>query len=266
MLEDLTLQPIFAQLFQNPTIKGMMDLTPVQFEKFIIFVFQYAGFDVEYVGNLHFPHGPGVDLNLRYFGQSQVQYRVEIRRYNPGNMLVFNDVVAFLGILHIAGNVPGILVTTSEFNGPAKAAATAAQENIQLVNGQLLLRYIDYVRGSKVKDSFLSPKTSSEPISPSLLPIADGINRLKKSTTKVISIANNRGGVAKTTSAINIGFALAAQGKNVLLIDMDGQCSLSRTLPNPEIPRETKFDEPSIRDYVLKGTSIRTLVRPRFKR
>ncbi len=77
---------------------------------------------------------------------------------------------------------------------------------------------------------------------------------------RVISVANQKGGVGKTTTAINLGASLAAEGKRTLIIDCDPQGNTTGGLGFPKDPsRRTVYnaiilDEPP--DRVILQTQV----------
>ena len=79
---------------------------------------------------------------------------------------------------------------------------------------------------------------------------------------RVIAIANQKGGVGKTTTAINVAVALAQSGARVLLIDLDPQSNATSGLTRD--PGELKSGVPrvTIYDALIERLSLASVVRP----
>jgi len=72
----------------------------------------------------------------------------------------------------------------------------------------------------------------------------------------ILALVNNKGGVAKTTTAANLASALARKGNQVLLVDLDaqGSASLAFGIGRADL-------SPSVADVLFDGTPVRQAIR-----
>jgi chromosome partitioning protein len=77
----------------------------------------------------------------------------------------------------------------------------------------------------------------------------------KPEKTRVITISNQKGGVGKTTTAVNLAAALARQGARVLVIDLDPQGNASTALGV-----EHRAETPSVYDVIVNDMELAAVV------
>jgi chromosome partitioning protein len=257
MLTDRQLRQDFSLLFSYPLAPtAIPDILAKRdwrrFEQLVDYIFERAGYLVKDVSLER--RGNNIDLEIYNTVTNSLlpSAIVQVKLYQSD---VSPELVhAFGGVTDHSNGAIGYLIAAGGF-APYAAEQAKNYPLLRLVDGQMLLRYMTYILGARLAED---TKT--------VLPLealfeADQIRRRSLQETVLMAIANEKGGVGKTTSAINLGTWLGQQGKRVLLIDLDTQSNLTGRMPLRHEPGKDAV-LPTMVDYFLGQKKLSELILP----
>src|SRR5439155_7304917 len=97
-----------------------------------------------------------------------------------------------------------------------------------------------------------------------VLPVASSVARTGDfpSVARIISVANQKGGVGKTTTAINLAAGLAKAGRTALVIDIDPQCNATSGLGVEPAKRHPLLAGKPLAEFIAETSQPRLSVLP----
>jgi len=117
---------------------------------------------------------------------------------------------------------------------------------------------------TKLGRSYDKPRVSRwenkhEPVPDDVAAVVEGLAALQPGAARVVVFANQKGGVGKTTSALNVACGLARLGRRVLLVDMDPQATATVAIL-ADAAVAVHRDGRTMAQVILKGRSLQEAV------
>jgi hypothetical protein len=205
-----------SDLYHKPTIEHLRGLTPADFDAFLMQVFELAGFQVRKDGGALY-----LSLQDSVVALAFISYGAQLN-VGSGTIEPLRQACSAARSRNRL-DVFGIMLTRTDYTDDV-LAANHDDPPLVLLNGDQLLRYRQFLTGYRLAAHRFPP------VAPTLMPFVDRIKSSYATRPNVLTIANNRGGIGKSTTALNIAYGLAEKGKSVLAIDLDPQANLTEML------------------------------------
>jgi chromosome partitioning protein len=199
------------QFYRAPTLDALRQLTNNEFDSFLAHLFELAGYQVS---------GGAGALFLAANG-----HPAAVARISYGTVLNVGKITIEEWKQQIQGNAYpfDLYVTRTDFASDAQSAV-AGDPSLVLLNGDQSLRFYQFMRDSRLQGQALPP------MSLDLMTVVDAARQVYAQPPRVLVVANNRGGIGKSTTALNIAYGLSKLGKSVLAIDLDPQANFTEML------------------------------------
>jgi chromosome partitioning protein len=247
----------FRELFDAPSVTGMGALSQSQFAGFVEYVFQRAGY---HTTKPLLKLATGVDLTLYHAGDyRRLQGAIALQfaqADNPVPAQIVRKLKSSGAVRKQGGSA--YVVTNGNFDPEAYEQAGPNQHTF-LLDGNQFCRYVQYVRGSRYHEA-----TGITVLIPPDMFAGQPLARSAGDRyTKVLAVANNKGGVGKTTTARYFAQALAEKGKRILVVDLDPQTNLTEAFLNEAPDTESMVaDPPHLGHYFAGQCALARTARP----